>query len=344
LIHLTLESSQTDHFREHALELLATATICERAVRIDMSNTTEKLPIAITCGDPAGVGPELIEQLLNRELWLIEAVVVIGPGVWVDTLKRRFGLSVVAVGDSDFAFRPGMPTVEGAAVALAAMREAAAGCREGRYRAVASGPVSKYWLKQVGFPFPGQTEFFADAWGGDPSMAFVGAQLSVVLATWHIPLRDVPKALDAAALEKAVRRAHTLGRCLGVSEPRIGVCGLNPHAGEGGILGEEEVEVLDPVLDRLKNEMPGLSRCLPGDTVFQRQARGDFDVVVAAYHDQGLAAVKTLEFDQAFNLTLGLPFIRTSPDHGTAFDIAGANLADAGSFRAAVKWLLEFTA
>ena len=141
-----------------------------------------------------------------------------------------------------------------------------------------------------------------------------------------------------------MRRAYGLGKQLGIVEPRIGVCGLNPHAGEGGILGSEELEVLDPTLDRLRREMPGLSNCLPGDTVFFRQRQGEFDVVVAAYHDQGLAAVKTLEFDSAVNVTLGLPYIRTSPDHGTAFDIAGQDVADAGSFQAALDVARQLTA
>ena len=124
----------------------------------------------------------------------------------------------------------------------------------------------------------------------------------------------------------------------------VGVCGLNPHAGEDGILGSEELEVLDPALDELRKSIPGLSKCLPGDTVFFRQRKGDFDVVVAAYHDQGLAAVKTLEFDKAVNVTLGLPFVRTSPDHGTAYDLAGKGLADPSSFSAAVRVLRQLTA
>lgn len=306
--------------------------------------TKEKLPIAVTCGDPAGVGPELIEALLKDDPALAGELAVIGPKQWAKELADRFSVKIVAVGDVDFVVEPGAPSVEGAAIALAAMEAAANGAKEGFYRGVVTGPVSKHWLKQVGFVFPGQTEFFADRWEGDPTMAFVGEKLRVVLATWHVQLREVPDALNAAALEKAVRRANELGYSLGIPEPRIGVCGLNPHAGEGGILGKEEVEVLDPALDHLREEFPGLSRCLPGDTVFDRQIKGDFDVVVAAYHDQGLAAVKTLEFDRAVNVSLGLPFLRTSPDHGTAFDIAGKGVADCGSFAAAVRVLRELTA
>ncbi len=305
--------------------------------------TDIRLPMAITCGDPAGVGPELIEALLQAEPKLAGEVLVFGPKQWVDDLHARFRVPREAVGDPAYQMDPGCPTVAGATLALEAMQRAAQGCQSGRFRGVVTGPVSKYWLSQAGFPFLGQTEFFADIWGGAPTMAFIGERLRVVLATWHIPLRAVPDTLDAACLEKAVDRACQLAQLLGVAEPRIGVCGLNPHAGEAGLLGKEEVEVLDPLLDRLREQLPGLSRCLPGDTVFHRQLQGEFDVVIAAYHDQGLAALKALEFDSAVNVTLGLPFLRTSPDHGTAFEIAGRGRANSGSFRAAVRVLRELT-
>jgi 4-hydroxythreonine-4-phosphate dehydrogenase len=269
--------------------------------------------------------------------------VLIGSEQWASSIANKRRIQHVSVGDPNYIMQPGAPSLKGAEVALEAMQSAAAGCREGRYRGVVTGPVSKYWLRQVGFEFPGQTEFFADAWGGDPTMAFVGRELRMVLATWHIPLREVSTALNAVVLEKAVRHAYELAQRLGTEAPRIGVCGINPHAGEDGIIGREEVEVLDPALDQLREEIPGLSKCLPGDTVFYRQRVGDFDVVVAAYHDQGLAAVKTLEFDSAVNLTLGLPFVRTSPDHGTGFDIAGQEKADASSFTAALKLARELT-
>lgn len=309
-----------------------------------MTESISKLPLAITCGDPAGVGPEIIEALFESDPELAGETVVIGPHRWLDELGTRSGAPTLAVGDASFEIMPGLPNVEGAALALEAMASAAKGCREGRFRGVVTGPVSKYWLSRAGFPFLGQTEFFAEAWGGDPTMAFVGEKLRVVLATWHIPLREVPDALDAACLEKAVLRAETLSKLLGVPEPRIGVCGLNPHAGELGLLGKEEIEVMEPVLHRLRARIPGLSNCLPGDTVFYRQLQGEFDVVIAAHHDQGLAALKTLEFDRAVNVTLGLPFLRTSPDHGTAFDLAGQGRADPGSFAAAVRVLRELTA
>ena len=298
---------------------------------------------AITCGDPAGIGPEVIAAALRKDFDLGRECVLIGPASWAEPLAAELRISFESVGPENFKATPGKPSLEGAVVALDALKIAAKGCLEGRFCSVVSGPVSKYWLQQVGFTHPGQTEFFAEAWNGDPTMGFVGQKLRVVLATRHIPLRDVPDALTADSLEVAVNRAYALARSFGVEEPRIGVCGLNPHAGEGGVLGEEERETLDPALDRLREKMPGLSKCLPGDTVFFRQIKGEFDVVVAAYHDQALAAVKTLEFDTAVNVTLGLPFVRTSPDHGTAFEIAGKGLANCGSFLTALSVARQLT-
>lgn len=308
-----------------------------------MNDLDSNLPLAITCGDPAGIGPEVIAAALRNDSERGRDCILIGPAGWAALLAAELGIAFEAVGSSGFQIVPGQPSLDGAEVALAALQTAAQGCVDGRFRGVVSGPVSKHWLQQVGFKHPGQTEFFAEAWGGEPTMGFVGNELRVVLATWHIPLREVADALTAECLELAVRRAHALAISFGVEAPRIGVCGLNPHAGEGGILGVEERDVLDPALDRLRVEMPGLSKCLPGDTVFFRQRRGEFDVVVSAYHDQGLAAVKTLEFDAAVNVTLGLPHVRTSPDHGTAFDIAGKGLADSCSFAAALSVARQLT-
>jgi 4-hydroxythreonine-4-phosphate dehydrogenase len=309
--------------------------------------TTEsgiELPLAITCGDPSGIGPEVVAAALREDAKRGRDCVLIGPADWADPLAAELNVAFETVGSEDFEAVPGQPSLEGAVVALDALKIAAKGCLEGRFCGVVSGPVSKYWLQQIGFTHPGQTEFFAEVWNGEPTMGFIGNKLRVVLATRHMPLREVPDALTAESLGIAVHRAYALARSLGAKEPRIGVCGLNPHAGERGVLGEEERDVLDPALNRLRETMPGLSKCLPGDTVFFRQLKGEFDVVVAAYHDQALAAVKTLEFDTAVNITLGLPFVRTSPDHGTAFDIAGKGLADCGSFAAALSVARRLTA
>ncbi|MDB6093046.1 MAG: pdxA [Verrucomicrobia bacterium] len=290
--------------------------------------------LAITCGDPAGVGPEIIAAWLKANAAAAVGTAVIGPAPWLaglDTAAEK-----IAVGLEDFSAVPGQPTPDGALVAWAAMERAAQGCVGGEFSAVVTGPVSKDCLARIGYGYPGQTEFFAARWGGDPVMAFCGGRLRVVLATWHVPLHQVAGLLGPHLLRRTVAAADALARSEGVAHPRIGVCGLNPHAGEHGLLGEEERDFLDPALDRLRGEFPGLSHCEPGDTLFARALRDEFDVVVALYHDQGLAPLKVIDFDEAVNVTLGLPFVRTSPDHGTAFGIAGRGVARATSFSNAV--------
>ncbi len=259
---------------------------------------------------------------------------VIGPARWLESLDTPAGR--VAVGLEEFAATPGRPTGEGALVAWAAMERAAEGCRTGAYAGVVTGPVSKAELARIGYQYPGQTEFFAARWGGDPVMAFCGGRLRVALATWHVPLYEVSRLLGPHLLHRTVAAAATLCRAEGIAAPRMGVCGLNPHAGEGGLLGYEERDFLDPALDHLRAEFPGLSRCEPGDTLFARALRGEFDVVIALYHDQGLAPLKVIDFDESVNVTLGLPHVRTSPDHGTAFGIAGRGVARGTSFANAV--------
>jgi len=300
--------------------------------KIMTRDATSSAPLALTCGDPAGVGPEIIAAWLRANPSEAARVVPIGPKRWIESL----GIAGEAVGPAEFAMEPGKPSIAGATVALAALESAAAGCKSGKFSATVTGPVSKSWMQKAGFAFPGQTEFFAARWGGEPVMAFAGGKLRVALATWHIPLMDVAGALDEACLARTVAQADRLARALGSKQPRIAVCGLNPHAGEGGLLGTDERDRLDPWLDKLRARLPGLSRCEPGDTVFWRQMRGEFDIVIALYHDQGLAPLKTIDFDESVNITLGLPWIRTSPDHGTAFTIAGQGKASWKSFANAV--------
>ena len=291
--------------------------------------------LALTCGDPAGVGPEIIATWLTEHPAEAPGVAVIGPASWVGKIPL-YGALAVPAGDENFIAVPGAPSIEGARAALAAMERAAAGTKSGEFSGVVTGPVSKSWLQKAGYVFPGQTEFFADRWGGEPTMAFCGGCLRVVLLTWHIPLREVPNQLTELSIARAVRAADELARAEGVIAPRIGVCGLNPHAGEGGMLGTEERDILDPALDRLRKTYAGLSRSEPSDTIFGRSLKGEFDVIVALYHDQGLAPLKTIDFDEAVNVTLGLRHVRTSPDHGTAFGIAGKGVASARSFANAV--------
>ena len=292
-------------------------------------------PLAFTCGDPAGVGPEIIAEWLRRNRRAARDVAVIGPRRWLESLETS--AVKIAVGPANFALKPGRPGAAGARVAWAAMERAAEGSRTGEFSGVVTGPVSKAELARVGYAFPGQTEFFAARWGGDPVMAFCGGKLRVALATWHVPLSAVPRLLKEPLLRRTIAAADLLARSEGVVKPRIGVCGLNPHAGEEGLLGTEERDRLNPMLARLRREFPGISRCEPGDTLFARMLRGEFDAIVALYHDQGLAPLKVIDFDDAVNVTLGLPHVRTSPDHGTAFGIAGRGVARGTSFANAVK-------
>lgn len=291
-------------------------------------------PLAITCGDPAGIGPEVIAAWLAAHPEEAPQVAVLGPALWLDTLTA--GITKLPLGLEDYVARPGQPDGAGALIAWAAMERAAEGCRTGEFSGVVTGPVSKERLAAVGYGYPGQTEFFAARWGGEPVMCFAGGRLRVALATWHVPLHEVGKSLGPHLLRRTVAAADTLARADGCAVPRIGVCGLNPHAGEGGLLGGEERDLIDPVLERLQATFPGLSRCLPADSLFARALRGEFDVVVALYHDQGLAPLKTVDFDEAVNITLGLSHVRTSPDHGTAFSIAGTGKASTRSFGNAV--------
>jgi 4-hydroxythreonine-4-phosphate dehydrogenase len=270
---------------------------------------------------------------------------LVGPECWLGSLPAG-DWKPVAVGPAGFRARAGQPSRAGAEVALAALERAASGCLSGEWDGVVTGPVSKEWMHKAGWRHPGQTEFFAERWGGRPVMGFAGRRLRLVLATWHVPLRDVFESLDFSALEAAVGAAARLGASLGLgaggSPLKIGVCGLNPHAGENGLLGAEEQGRLDPWLDRLRSSHPGLSRCEPADTLFWRALRGEFDVLVALYHDQGLAPLKAVEFESAVNITLGLPWVRTSPDHGTAFSLAASGVPDAGSFRHAAEIAVRF--
>jgi 4-hydroxythreonine-4-phosphate dehydrogenase len=292
-------------------------------------------PLAITCGDPSGVGPEVIAAWLDSGDAPRRDVCVIGPKRWLDSLASD--VEKQEIGAADFCAEAGKPTAEGARLAWGAMDFAAAGCVSGRFSAVVTGPVSKFELAAVGYPHPGQTEFFAEKWGGDAVMAFRSDHLRVALATWHIPLSEVKSALNYEVIERAVNAAFQLANADEISTPRVAVCGLNPHAGEEGVLGDEEKVLIDPILDKLRMKFPGVSRCLPGDTVFGRSIRGEFDAVVALYHDQGLGPLKTIDFDNAVNVTLGLPYVRTSPDHGTGFSIAGKGTASYLSFSRAVE-------
>ncbi len=290
------------------------------------------LPIAVTCGDPAGVGPELIAGWLKSHPAQAAAVVPIGPADWIAQLGQG-----LAVGPADFITRPGQPDEAGQLIAIEAMEMAARGATGNRFAAVVTGPVNKKGLAGVGYVFPGQTEFFASRWSGEPVMAFAGGKMTVGLVTWHIPLSEVPRAVTGADIRRTVLALVALRTKLGDRRPRIAVCGLNPHAGEGGLLGKEDDAVIRPAVEALRAEGHDVSGPLPGDTVFHRHLQGEFDAVAAIYHDQGLAPLKAVDFSTSANLSLGLKHVRTSPDHGTAYEIAGLGKADRGSFDSAMR-------
>ncbi len=307
--------------------------------------------LALTCGDPAGVGPEIIAKWLAKNAAKSGDLAVIGPARWLKALRAK--VEKIPVGLDGYRARPGRPDGDGALVAWAAMQRAADGCKSGEFSGVVTGPVSKARLAAIGYPHPGQTEFFAAQWDGEPVMCFTGGKMRIALATWHVPVIEVARLLGPQLLHRTIAAADELVRACraGSSDPaigtrrgaatpsyipRIGVCGLNPHAGEGGLLGEEERDFIDPSLKKMQAEFPGVSLCQPADSLFARHLRGEFDAVVALYHDQGLAPLKAVDFDDAVNVTLGLPFVRTSPDHGTAFDIAGQGRASPRSFANAV--------
>ena len=291
--------------------------------------------LALTVGDPCGVGPEIIKKWLEKNPEKLGEVALVGHGEFLDSLPECLEKVCVSRGEI---FEPGKPSYKGAKVAFDALCEAAQGCRDGRFAGVVTAPVSKIWMVKVDPHFVGQTEFFESRWGGEAVMCFAGEKLIVSLVTWHIPLAMVPSSINAENLRRAVESAEILARKIrGAESPRIAVCGLNPHAGEGGILGREEIEVINPALEKLRAKIPNLSEALPPDTVFNRVILGQFDAAVSMYHDQGLGPLKSVDFDNAVNISMGLRHVRTSPDHGTGFDIAGRGIADEKSFARAVE-------
>jgi 4-hydroxythreonine-4-phosphate dehydrogenase len=296
--------------------------------------------LALTMGDPAGIGYEVIEAAFREKPALVEEVVVIGYSKWITRLEDQFGMECMPIPTvSDIIL--GKPSIEGAANALEAMRVAAKGCEKRVFSGVVTGPISKDWCQQAGMKHPGQTEYFASHWSGEPTMAFVSKQMIVSLVTWHIPLMSVWNALTSETVSRALSNTIVLLERMGHSHPRIGVCGLNPHAGEMGRIGKEEVEFLNPLIDTLKSDAIELSGCHPADTLFYRHISGEFDAVIALYHDQALAPLKTIAFHDAVNVTLGLSHVRTSPDHGTAYGIAGKGLARPDSLISAIELALK---
>lgn len=275
--------------------------------------------VGITLGDPAGIGPEVVRKALRR--------------------LGRSGCLEILGGDGKA--RAGRPTRAGSLEAWENLRESVQRLKDGRWGAVVNGPVSKAWLHRVGFRFPGQTEFYAHAFGrraDEVTMMMIGPRLRVALATTHLSLRKAVAGLRKKDITRSGIHLGEILRRLGFQRPRIAVCGLNPHAGEGGSFGLDEQRVIEPAVRELRKQR-GLRVTGPEspDAVFRDAYHGKYDGVVALYHDQGLIPAKLLDFDQTVNLTAGLPVVRCSPDHGTAFSLAGRGVARADSMVAAVR-------
>ncbi len=323
---------------------------------------SDKPPLALTIGDPAGIGPELAIAAWRARATGESPFFLLAPrGLLVAVTKRLGvetpiietepgrvaaafdqGLPVVPL-DNWAPYEPGRPDARAAAATIESITRAVESVREGAARAVVTNPISKAVLYEAGFRFPGHTEFLGElarAWGETafPVMMIWSETLAVAPVTIHIPLSEAPKALSKDLVVKTARVVdRDLRARFGLARPRLAVAGLNPHAGEGGAMGHEETTIIAPAIEILRAEGIDVIGPLPADTMFHASARARYDVALTMYHDQGLIPVKTLAFDEGVNVTLGLPFVRTSPDHGTAFDIAGKGVANPSSLIAALK-------
>lgn len=328
-----------------------------------MSSARSPLPrLALTLGEPAGVGPDLA-LALSQQSFAAE-LVWIGSADLLRARARQLGLPI-RLRNYDptqrLASLPGelclidLPlaetTVSGqlnpanAAQVMACLTRAAQGAETGEFDALVTGPVHKGVLNEAGFEFSGHTEFFADRIPTPVVMMLASPILRVALATTHLPLREVADAITDSSLTRCLEILHqALVQQFGLSHPRILVCGLNPHAGESGHLGTEEQRIIEPVLNRLRQQGMQLIGPLPADTLFAEHQLAQGDAVLAMYHDQGLPVLKHRSFGSAINITLGLPYIRTSVDHGTALSLAGTGQADCGSFNAAITQALSLIA
>lgn len=317
--------------------------------------------LALTAGEPAGVGPELLVRLAATPL--AADLVAVTDHHLLQRAAARCGATVTLIDDDGRAIGhrapgslrvrhvplgateiPGQPDPGNAAHVLATLAAAADGCMDGRYGAVVTAPLQKSSINEAGIPFSGHTEFFAARARADVVMMLASPELRVTLATTHLPLHAVAQAITPALLARVLRIVHTeLRQKFGIDAPRIAVLGINPHAGEGGHIGREEIDTVIPVLDQLRAEGMQLLGPLPADTAFVPAMRARYDAVLAMYHDQALPVLKSEAFDRTVNITLGLPFIRTSVDHGTALDLAGTGRADPSSLIAAANLALALT-
>ncbi len=308
---------------------------------------TRKLHIGITCGDVNGIGPEIAQKAVMSPHW--EKAVkftFIGPNT-LPFLKKTNnsggqGFSEIWTIPFNDELRPGSITANASITAVLAIKRAVRGCLDGKLDAMVTAPICKEGLKLADIPYPGHTEMIAKLTGTKRyGMMLMGKGLRVMLATRHLPLRQVPDALTEKKIKEAIELTGEALQFFGYKNGRIGVCGLNPHAGDGGVLGNEEFKKIAPAIQAAQKNGLNAVGPIPADVIFFQTLKNQYDAVVAMYHDQGLAPLKMHAFDCGVNLTLGLPILRTSPDHGTAFNIAGKEIASANSMIAAIQTAFE---
>jgi 4-hydroxythreonine-4-phosphate dehydrogenase len=305
----------------------------------------ERPRLALTVGDPAGIGPEIVLKALAAPERPNADYIVFGPVTILLERAQRWGLptpqdSGARVVDVpvDGAIPPGVISAAAGKAAAESVLRAVQEVQAGRVDAIVTAPLHKESLHAAGYHWPGHTEMLAETAGvSDVAMMFVGGGLRVVLLTIHRALRSVPDAITPEGVSRIVKLLHRELPRFGATSRRIAVCGLNPHAGEGGMFGREEQDCIAPTVQRLRAEGLSVHGPFAADTLFVRATRGEFDAVVACYHDQGLIPVKLASFGKAVNVTIGLPFVRTSVDHGTGFDIVEKGIADAGSLLEAMR-------
>ena len=314
-------------------------------------------PLAVSLGDPAGIGPEVVAKCWDhRAAFNLPAFLAVGDGRALSAVWDGPIVTIDDPQDADAAFDvglpvihiaaaqadvPGHPSVAGAHCSLDSLEIAVGLARSGSASAVVTGPVSKQQLYAIGFAHPGQTEFVAERCGvasENVAMMLAGPTLRTVPVTTHLPFVEVAGRLNPALIEARGRATlRGLQRNFGIADPRLAVAALNPHAGEGGALGSEEQDIIRPAVEALRSEGWQVVGPLPADTMFHEGARSQYDAALCMYHDQALIPLKALHFEEGVNMTLGLPIVRTAPDHGTAFDIAGEDRADPRAMAAAIR-------
>jgi 4-hydroxythreonine-4-phosphate dehydrogenase len=326
------------------------------------ANVKQPVRLAITMGDPGGIGPEIALKAVCRSKWpgFVRFVLVGSREIWTDNARRlklpchellstdavKAGAKAVIFDPVKMAegrlstakWRPGKTGPSEGLASLLWIRAAVAGCQEAKFHGIVTGPICKYSIQAAGFDFPGHTEYLAFLAGRkEVAMMLIGGGLRVALVTRHLALAKVASALTQEKLFEAVELTNAGLKWMGAAKKPIGVCALNPHAGDNGLLGTEEISIISPAIKALRQKGMKIEGPIPADVIFHQAAQNKFSAIVAMYHDQGLGPLKMKAFETGVNLTLGLPFVRTSPDHGTAFNIAGKGIANAASMVAAIR-------